>query len=122
MWGLLLAAALFLTWGHEVRRTDQDFLDRQALVVATMTAQLVAWGFLFSTLCRKALTAVCLTVVAPFVVALLTLGWGLADGRPEHQVWYFGLVLVVPLAGVSYVLTQHFDDGEGVWSEQEAGD
>ncbi|HEY2250563.1 MAG TPA: hypothetical protein VGH74_05865, partial [Planctomycetaceae bacterium] len=106
MWGVLLAAALLLTWGHDVRQADRNFFDHAVWAIAIMTVQFLAWGFLFSSLCKKALTAVCLTAVTPFVVAGCAMVTGLFEHRPEHHVWYVGLVLVVPLVGLAYFVTQ----------------
>src|SRR5205814_1216656 len=61
MSALLLAAALILTWGIRFQlRFEVDNLQHelrhQALVTATLALQILAWGTLFSAMCRKALT------------------------------------------------------------------
>ena len=102
---LLLAAALILTWGSPVRLPGvKDVIAHQLLPTAALTAQLLAWGFLFSALCRKALMAVCLTAVTPLVCAIIYAN--VIDNPAAVRHWFAGLVLVIPLVAVSYILTR----------------
>lgn len=115
----LLGVALILTWGirfklpaFEIDNLQHELLH-QAQGTARIAIQIFAWGVLFSAICRKGLTAVCLTAVIPLVIAIITMNIasyfmqpGLSDRNNEAIIWYSGIALVLPLVALSYARTR----------------
>jgi hypothetical protein len=103
MLAFLLAAAWALNGGRPIQppAAARDF-GEQALGTASMTLQFLAWGFLISALCRKALTAVCLTAVMPLVILVLVANFGPLRNQEKDYIGYWGMLSVVPLVAASY--------------------
>ena len=115
---LLLFVALILTLGNPIGPpvVAAEFQE-QALATLAMIVQFLAWGYFFSALCKKALTAVCLTAAAPFVVAMSTSTLWFQQPGFSVRNWAAGMSLVVPLVAVAYILVQRTMAGRSLgWS------
>src|SRR5579863_3567681 len=111
---VLLAAALVLTWGtpFRFRPVEWDEIRQQAHATLAMTVLFLAWGFLFSAIFKKALTAVCMTAAMPLAILVSTANTGYWRDRSVVDIWFWGLALVVPLIGAAYFLTQRAMTGK----------
>lgn len=124
MLAVLLGAARIVTWGIAVPDIGARTVPATLISVLAFAAQLLAWGFVFSLLCRKVLTAVCLTgIISPLAT---TLCFALAenalvtgDRTLTPDITY--LLFVPPLLAISYLLTTRLMSGaawEVAWPGQ----
>ncbi len=116
MWTCLLSAAWTLNWWYALPPLDAEAsVVSRLLALAAVTGQLLAWGFLYSALCKRALTAVCLTAVGSTIFLLIALErieprqfviWDMFQGDPPSRTWgSFCLLSSVPLLAAAYFLT-----------------
>ena len=106
--GLLWGAAALLTLGH--RREFQAVFGERTLPVICLTVEFLAWGYLCSALCRKVLTAVCLSAVVALLFKL-AVHEILSTGFHINDSGYEDLFAVVPLLAASYVATWRMLEG-----------
>ncbi|MBI3865946.1 MAG: ABC transporter permease [Planctomycetia bacterium] len=103
MWTFLLAVARLATGTHEPRGfNDQSFAEQFVGGVA-FTLQLAAWGFLFSLLCRKVLTAVFLAALVSLCCALPVQTLLVESGLQRHM--YLHSAPAIPLLLIAWLLT-----------------
>jgi hypothetical protein len=103
MWICLLAVARLMTWDHALPRFNDRSLAGHGLMWMVYAVQLLAWGFFFSLICRKVLTAVCLTGVFSPLSAVLIIAMFKKPGSDPPDAAF--LLFVPPLGALSYLLT-----------------
>jgi hypothetical protein len=108
----LLVAAGLLTLGQAIPKLDRNVIWASAAFVM----QTLSWGFVFSALCRKVLTAVCLTAVISMAGTLAV--HELFVGNHRHDNYSpQELLLAIPLLLISYLLTWRTMTGRSLdWS------
>ncbi|MBS0263537.1 MAG: hypothetical protein JSS02_16470 [Planctomycetes bacterium] len=102
MW-LVLALAAFLATRNDPRPVATVFAEIEGAAIIANTLLLLAWGFCCSLICRRVLTALCLTgVLAP--LSMLLIFHLLRSPGNDPNPWT-NLGLVPPLLVVGYGLT-----------------
>ncbi len=109
MWLFLLTVARLATWDHALPRFDDRSLAGHWGMWMVYVVQLLAWGFFFSLICRKVLTAVCLTGVFSPLSIVLIMAMFKKPGSDPHDAMF--LLFVPPLGALSYLLTAKMMSG-----------
>jgi hypothetical protein len=110
--GTLLAAARILTWGLP----DRFASDVNLAIAEWITLELLVWGFFFSTVCTRVLTAVCFAAFVPLLVKFL-LQETLYRVFGRLSTTYEDLVLLIPVFAASFVVWRRTMAGRSrAWS------
>ncbi len=98
--GMLLAAARILTWGLAERFVS----DTNMAIAVWITLELLVWGFLFSAICGRVLTAVCFAAFVPLLVKSFVQEVLVYRGLGKLGTVYEDLLLLIPVFAASFVV------------------